>query len=243
MRELILTLPPEAVSLGVSQLSDISAHYSSGNLLARLNAALREDGVDPEHPSIEDSHPTTSSMAAAWATIEVAGIVQAELGDILDIGSGLGGPARYFASRFGCRVTGIDLTPEFCDVARHLTRLLGLEDRVRFELGNAFMPFAEASFDGAYSMNVSMNIADKRAFYGAIHRVLKPGAGYCFRAREGRGRRARLSDGVGRERGYERSSHAGGHAARFARSGIRGTSPAQHPRAGARVRRALARAQ
>jgi SAM-dependent methyltransferase len=82
---------------------------------------------------------------------------------ILDIGSGLGGPARYFANRFGCRVTGIDLTPEFCDVARHLTRLLEMEERVKFEVGDALrMPFADSSFDGAYSMNVSMNIAEKR---------------------------------------------------------------------------------
>jgi ubiquinone/menaquinone biosynthesis C-methylase UbiE len=162
----------------MSQHSDISAHYSSGNLLARLNAALREDGVDPEHPSIEGLAPYDQFHGRGLeATIEVAGLVQAGPGDhILDIGSGLGGPARYFASRFGCRVTGIDLTPEFCDVARHLTRLLKLEDRVRFEIGNALsMPFGPTMFDGAYSMNVSMNIADKRAFYGAIQRVLKPG--------------------------------------------------------------------
>ncbi|MGQ0546450.1 MAG: class I SAM-dependent methyltransferase [Betaproteobacteria bacterium] len=93
------------------------------------------------------------------------------------IGSGIGGPARYFARRFGCQVTGIDLTAEFCEVARHLTRLLGMEDRVRFEPGDALaMPFADASFDGAYSMNVSMNIAGKGAFYREVRRVLKPGA-------------------------------------------------------------------
>jgi ubiquinone/menaquinone biosynthesis C-methylase UbiE len=85
--------------------------------------------------------------------------------------------ARYFADRFGCRVTGIDLTPEFCEVARLLTRAVGLHDRVVFEQGNALtMPFADASFDGAYSMNVSMNIADKRGFFGEIARVLRPGA-------------------------------------------------------------------
>jgi ubiquinone/menaquinone biosynthesis C-methylase UbiE len=96
---------------------------------------------------------------------------------ILDVGSGIGGPARYVASRFGCRVTGIDLTSEFVDVARHLTRLLGLETRVKFETGDALaMPFANESFDGAYSMNVSMNIADKAALYREIHRVLKPGS-------------------------------------------------------------------
>jgi SAM-dependent methyltransferase len=74
-------------------------------------------------------------------------------------------------------VTGIDLTSKFCDVARHLTRLIGLEDRIAFELGDALaMPFPGADFDGAYSMNVSMNIGDKPRFYREIHRVLKPGA-------------------------------------------------------------------
>ena len=89
---------------------------------------------------------------------------------------GIGGPARYMHRRFGCSVTGIDLTAEFCEVARHLTGRLGFGDKLRFEHGDALaMPFAEASFDGAYSMNVSMNIADKDTFYLEVRRVLKPG--------------------------------------------------------------------
>ena len=158
---------------------EVSAHYSRGNLLSRLNAALTEDGVDPDHPSMEALAPYDQFHGRGLeATLAIAGLMQAGPADhILDIGSGIGGPARYFANRFGCRVTGIDLTPEFCDVARHLTRLLDLEDRITFEVGDALaMPFADASFDGAYSMNVSMNIADKGAFYREIHRVLKPGA-------------------------------------------------------------------
>lgn len=96
---------------------------------------------------------------------------------ILDVGCGIGGPARYMASRFSCRVTGIDLTAEFCDVARYLNRLLDLEQRVVVEQGDALeMPFDDESFDGAYSMNVSMNIADKAALYKELKRVLRPGA-------------------------------------------------------------------
>ncbi len=158
---------------------EVSTHYSRGNLLSRLNAALMEDGVDPDHPSMETLAPYDQFHGRGQeATMEIAGLMQAGPADhILDIGSGIGGPARYFANRFGCRVTGIDLTSEFCDVARHLTRLLDLDDRVTFEVGDALaMPFSDAGFDGAYSMNVSMNIADKGAFYGEIHRVLKPGA-------------------------------------------------------------------
>jgi SAM-dependent methyltransferase len=67
--------------------------------------------------------------------------------------------------------------PEFCEVARHLSRLLPFEKRTAFEVADATsMPFEAGSFDGAYSMNVSMNIGDKAAFYQEIHRVLKPGA-------------------------------------------------------------------
>ncbi len=159
--------------------TDIAAHYSHGQLLTRLSAALTDDGVDPNHPTMEALAPYDQFHGRGLeATVEVAGLVRADAADhLLDIGSGIGGPARYFANHFGCRVTGIDLTPEFCEVARQLTRMLRLDDRVAFEVGDALaMPFADASFDGAYSMNVSMNIADKAALYRETHRVLKPGA-------------------------------------------------------------------
>jgi SAM-dependent methyltransferase len=157
----------------------ISAHYTRGDLLSRLEAALAEDGADPRRPSLEALAPYDQFHGRGLeATEEMAAQVRAAPGHhLLDIGSGIGGPARLFAGRFGCRVTGIDLTAEFCEVARHVTRLVGLEDRVAFELGNALaMPFGDATFDGAYSMNVTMNIADKGAFYREACRVLKPGA-------------------------------------------------------------------
>ncbi len=156
----------------------IADHYTSGQLLERLEAALRDDGVDPKRPTIEALAPHDQFHGRGMeATLELAEGLEVSAEDhLLDVGSGIGGPARFLADRFGCRVTGIDLTREFCDVARHITGLLGLESRVAFEQGNALaMPFEAARFDGAYSMNVSMNIADKAALYGEIHRVLKPG--------------------------------------------------------------------
>ena len=158
--------------------SDIPGHYTSGDLRARLEASLHEDGVDPARPTIEALAPYDHFHGRGLeATEDLADLLQVSAADhVLDVGSGIGGPARYFARRFGCRVSGIDLTAEFCDAARHLTTVLGLGERVSFEQGDATaMPFADAAFDGAYSMNVSMNIADKRAFYREIHRVLKPG--------------------------------------------------------------------
>ena len=161
----------------------ISGHYSSGSLMERLRALLAADGIDPDHPTVEQLAPFDHFHGRGReATQEAASLVAASPADhVLDVGSGIGGPARYFVRRFGCRVTGIDLTAEFCDVARVLTRAVGLADRVTFEQGNALaMPFADASFDGAYSMNVSMNIADKAALYREVRRVLKPGAWFVL---------------------------------------------------------------
>ena len=163
----------------MSTTPDIAGHYTSGDLLARLEARLREDGVDPARPTFEALTPYDQFHGRGIeATEELAnGLQVAPTDHLLDVGSGIGGPARYLAKRFHCRVSGIDLTAEFCDAARHLTALLGLSDQISFEQGDALaMPFGDAAFDGAYTMNVSMNISDKRAFFGEIGRVLKPGA-------------------------------------------------------------------
>ena len=156
----------------------ISDHYTSGDLMERLRAALRGDGVDPDRPTIAELAAYDQFHGRGLeATEELAAEINIAPDDhLLDVGSGIGGPARYFAGRFGCRVTGIDLTEEFCAVARNLTNLMSLQQRVTIENGNALdMPFDDKTFDGAYSMNVSMNIADKDGFYREIHRVLKPG--------------------------------------------------------------------
>jgi len=161
----------------------ISGHYSSGKLMERLRAALAAEGIDPDRPTVEQLAPFDHFHGRGLeATQQAANLVSpSEADHILDVGSGIGGPARYFATRFGCRVTGIDLTAEFCEIARVLTRTLGLADRIAFEQGNALaMPFPDASFDGAYSMNVSMNIADKAGLFGEIRRVLKSGGWFVL---------------------------------------------------------------
>jgi SAM-dependent methyltransferase len=100
---------------------------------------------------------------------------------IIDIGGGIGGPARWIASRFGCLVTSLDLTPEFCRAAEELNGATGLSDRVAAVEGSAVdLPFEQASFDRAYSENVVMNIADKRSFYGEAFRVLRSGGLFAF---------------------------------------------------------------
>jgi SAM-dependent methyltransferase len=224
---------------------EVSRHYSRVNLLSRLNAAMVEDGVDPDHPTIEQLAPYDQFHGRGLdATMEVAALMHAAASDhILDIGSGIGGPARYFANRFCCRVSGIDLTPEFCSAARHLTRLLQLDDRVTFEVADAVaMPFRDGAFDGAYSMNVSMNIRDKREFYHEIHRVLKAGAWLVLsEIAKGEGGDSGLSNTLGEQRPHELPVDPRGGADRLARSGVRHHPVAQYSRGSTRVRRTLPR--
>jgi ubiquinone/menaquinone biosynthesis C-methylase UbiE len=95
---------------------------------------------------------------------------------LLDIGCGIGGPARYIAANYGCRVDGIDLTEEFVQVAENLSRMVRLDDRVTFTKTSALgLPFERETFDGAYMIHVGMNIADKPGVYREARRVLKTG--------------------------------------------------------------------
>jgi ubiquinone/menaquinone biosynthesis C-methylase UbiE len=96
---------------------------------------------------------------------------------VLVVGCGLGGAARFVADRYGARVSGVDLTPEFVATGRALSDWVGLGDRIELVEGSALaMPFEDATFDAAYMMHVGMNIADKRALFAEVARVLKPGA-------------------------------------------------------------------
>jgi SAM-dependent methyltransferase len=100
---------------------------------------------------------------------------------VLDVGSGLGGASRYVASAIGCRVTGIDLTPEYVAAAQELARRSGLAGRVSYVVASALaMPFEARTFDAALTMHIAMNIRDRSGLYREIARVLKPGAPFCL---------------------------------------------------------------
>jgi ubiquinone/menaquinone biosynthesis C-methylase UbiE len=158
--------------------TDVAGHYSLNAIESRIDEALRAAGKDLEHLApddlalLDEFHQGDRTATEAFA--RQLGL-QAGM-RLLDIGSGLGGPARYFARHHGCDVTGIDLTDEFVTVARSLTRRLGLEGRVRFEnASGTAMPFAAASFDAATLIHVGMNIADKAQLFREVKRVLVPG--------------------------------------------------------------------
>ena len=156
----------------------VVAHYGKGDLLRRIETALRDAGKDPEHPSVDDLVGVDEFHSRGRdATVELAQLLPAAIDtELLDIGSGLGGPARFLAATRGHRVVGIDLTPEYVDVAGELTRRCGLADRVRFLTADAVdLPFADASFAAAYTQHAAMNVQDKKRLYAEIARVLRPG--------------------------------------------------------------------
>jgi ubiquinone/menaquinone biosynthesis C-methylase UbiE len=100
---------------------------------------------------------------------------------VLDVCSGLGGPARYVAFRIGCRVTGIDLTASRVEAARRLTSRVGLSHLVDFVQGDATrMPFPDHAYDRVFGQEAWVHIEDKTALVGEMHRVLKPGGLVAF---------------------------------------------------------------
>jgi SAM-dependent methyltransferase len=115
------------------------------------------------------------------ATRELAQALAPSAGDtVLDVGSGLGGPARLLAAEHGCEVCGVDLSAEFVDVAARLTARTGLADAVRFQVADALgLPFPDAAFDHAWTQHVAMNIADRARLYSEVRRVLRPGGRFA----------------------------------------------------------------
>jgi SAM-dependent methyltransferase len=160
----------------------VRAHYSGEQLAEQLLDSLRAAGVD--EPTPEALAPADQFHSHGWrATMDLAAAAGLEPGQrVLDLGCGVGGPARMLAAEVGCHVTGVDLSEEFIRSARLLTEACGLDDRCTFEVANALaLPFADASFDAVITQHVVMNIADRAGFWGEAFRVLRPGGRFaCF---------------------------------------------------------------
>jgi len=153
-------------------------HYARDELKGRLRAALAAAGLEAKRLSPEDLAPLDQFHSRGLAaTIELAQALRVgQKTAVLDIGSGLGGPSRYLAATFGCHVTGIDLSPPFVEAAAFLAERAGLADRVTYRCADALsLPFADGSFDIAWTQHVAMNIADRARLYAEAHRVLRPG--------------------------------------------------------------------
>lgn len=156
----------------------VEEHYASEGITARVLAALRHVN-GPDVPITPDTLAPIDHFhwKGVIATEELAAVLQPKASDnLLDIGCGIGGPARWIAAKYGCRVTGVDLTAEFCAVARELNTLTGLADPVRILHGSALsLPLPDDSFDRAYSQAALMNVADKQGVFREVLRVLQPG--------------------------------------------------------------------
>lgn len=161
----------------------VQSHYSDGGIAERILEALGKAGMDPDNLTVDDLAPLDEfHTRGREATRELAEFAEIGPGmEVLDVGSGLGGPARYLASAHGCQVTGLELVPEFRDVAEMLSQRCGLASKTLFRQGSALdMPFDDQTFDAAWTIQAQMNIADKEGFYSEIFRVLKPGGRFVF---------------------------------------------------------------
>lgn len=158
---------------------EIARHYTHGSLLQTILDGLKAAGIDPDRPSADDLAPVDEfHIGGRAATAEFA----AELGVVpgmrlLDVGSGIGGPSRYFAVHRGCIVAGVDLSDEFCETAKELSARTGLADRTEYRQASAAsLPWEDGTFDGAYMLHVGMNLPAKGDVFREVARVLKPKA-------------------------------------------------------------------
>lgn len=162
--------------------SAVKRHYGAKELGDRILAGLKAMGADPERPSVDELGMVDEFHVAGRPATEyvLSRMRLSEKLHLLDVGCGIGGAARLAAARFGTRVTGIDLTPEFVEVGRDLTRRAGLGDLVDLREASALaLPFEAKSFDAAITLHVAMNIADRARLYGEVARVLKAGAEFA----------------------------------------------------------------
>lgn len=162
--------------------STVVEHYSHGELLAAILRGLAATG--------RSTDPIDSDDLAAGDEFHIGGraATSALFGQlawrpsvqVLDVGCGIGGPARYLARHRDARVTGVDLTPEFVEVARELTCRCGLADAVDFQVGNAIeLPIPDGGVDAACLLHVGMNIEDKSRLFAEVRRVVRPGGWFA----------------------------------------------------------------
>lgn len=159
----------------------IQTHYGRpdvGDVGSVILAALEKAGKDLDCLTPEDLAPVDHfHIRGRAATLELARAVGLDAEKhVLDVGSGIGGTARCLAKEFGCRVTGIDLTDEYCRAAVMLSAKVGLGGLTDYRQGDATdLPFDDGVFDVVWTEHVAMNIPDKSRLYEEMYRVLKPG--------------------------------------------------------------------
>jgi ubiquinone/menaquinone biosynthesis C-methylase UbiE len=161
----------------------VNNHYGISGILKSILDGLESSGKDltsltpGDLASIDEFHTRGKE-----STIEITNLAEIQPGqNVLDVGCGLGGSARYIADKFDCSIMGIDLTKEYIDVAKKLTEYVGLTDKVSFKQGSALeLPFPSNHFDIVWTEHTQMNISNKGKFYEELSRVLKPNGRLVF---------------------------------------------------------------
>jgi SAM-dependent methyltransferase len=161
----------------------VSDHYGWSGLMKTIEEEIRRHGIEPSEVTVAQLAPVDNyhwlRLAGTLALADAAGISSTER--VLDVGGGIGGPARQLASRYGCEVTVLDVTPEYCVVGERLTEWTGLSERVGFVPASALdMPFEQGAFDVAWTQHATMNISDKPRLYSEIARVVRTGGRFAM---------------------------------------------------------------
>lgn len=156
----------------------VTGHYARGGIADAILGAVRAQVGAGERLTAAHLAPADEfHIGGIEATRRFVPMLGLQAGmRVLDIGSGIGGTTRFIAQETGARVTGIDLTPEYVAAARDLSDAVDLGAATGFACASALsLPFADGTFDGAVSLHVAMNIADKAALYREAARILRPG--------------------------------------------------------------------
>jgi MPBQ/MSBQ methyltransferase len=158
-------------------------HYAAPDLGQRILGGVSQEGKVIDALNADDLAAVDEfHIRGREATVELAGMVgMRREAAVLDIGCGIGGTARHLAAEYGCHVSGIDLTPDYCTLARDLSARVGLEGRTSFRQGSALdLPWKDESFDIVWTEHVQMNISDKERFYREAARMLRKGGRFAF---------------------------------------------------------------
>lgn len=159
-------------------MKHIHNYYSPNDLYNKVIAGLNEIGKDLSKLTLDDLQPVDEfHIRGDVATNELIKLANftPEM-HILDVGCGVGGSTRRLSHETGCCVTGIDLSDEYIDAAERLTQLLNMQERVKFHAASALeLPFEDNAFDGAWLIQMNMNVENKPGLLQEVYRVIKPG--------------------------------------------------------------------
>ncbi|MDA0916109.1 MAG: class I SAM-dependent methyltransferase [Proteobacteria bacterium] len=164
-------------------ISDIENFWTRGDIYSRVRQAMSAANLDNKNLDVEELFPIDQYHARGIAaTIDLGKKMPiSENQKILDIGCGLGGPARYYAKEFKCHITGIDITPSFIEIGNEFNRLTSMSSMIDLYLGNGEkLEFEDEVFDGAYSQHVTMNVSSRINFFSEAYRVLKKNSFFAF---------------------------------------------------------------